>query len=286
MLAVRFAEISRTVVKQLGVSNLARFQSGDVDVVLDSGDGPSIDPLAFGLTSIAAQIGDLTLSTLIDALEERGVVKILAEPNLIALSGGTAKFLAGGEFPIPVDQNDDDISIEFKEFGISLSFTPTVLGRDLVNLELFTEVSNIDPELSIRVGIVEVPGLRTRRAKTTVELRNGQSFAIAGLLSDDFRDNVRALPLLGSLPILGQLFRSNGFRTQQTELVVVITPYLVQPQPVANLQLPTDGFLPPTTADLFLFGRVEGVQPQWREGGAAAPGQTGGLSGQHGYILQ
>jgi pilus assembly protein CpaC len=284
MLAVRFAEVSRSVVKQLGVGNLLQFRNGDVDILLDSGDGPSFDPLSFGLASLGIAAGDLRLNTLIDALEERGLVKVLAEPNLMALSGGSAKFLAGGEFPIPVGQDDNEVTIEFKEFGISLSFTPTVLGRDLINLDLFTEVSAVDPTLSIRLGLVQVPGLRTRRARTTVELENGQSFAIAGLLSDDFRDSVRALPVLGDLPILGQLFRSNGFRAEQTELVVVVTPYLVRPQPVARLRLPTDGFVPPTTADLFLFGRTEGAAPAQPGAGPALSG--GGLAGQHGYILQ
>jgi pilus assembly protein CpaC len=285
MLAVRFAEVQRSVVKQLGVSNLIQYDGGTVDFALQSGDGRSVDPLSFAAAALGISSGDFRLNTLIDALEERGVVKVLAEPNLIALSGGTAKFLAGGEFPIPVDQDDDGITVEFKEFGVGLSFTPTVLGSDLVNLELFTEVSAIDPSVSIRISQLDIPGLRTRRAKTTVELKNGQSFAIAGLLSDDFRDSVRALPGLGNLPVLGQLFRSNGFRSEQTELVVVVTPYMVQPQAVANLKLPTDSFVPPSTGDLFLFGRTEGVLPQWRQGNAGAL-PSGGLSGQHGYILQ
>ena len=163
MLAVRFAEVSREVIKQLGAQTDFLFANGDVAIATDFGDTPPIDPLSFGGAAFALQTGDIALNVIFDALEQRGVVTTLAEPNLIALSGDTASFLAGGEFPIPVEQdNDGGITVEFKPFGVSLSFTPTVLGSDLVNLEMFTEVSDIDRSTSVQIDLV-IPGLTTRR---------------------------------------------------------------------------------------------------------------------------
>jgi pilus assembly protein CpaC len=160
MLAVRFAEVSREVIKQLGANTDFLFANGDVAIATDFGDLASIDPLSFGSAAFAVQTGDVALDLVLDALEERGVVTTLAEPNLIALSGDTASFLAGGEFPIPVQQDFDSITVEFKPFGVSLSFTPTVIGSDLVNLELFTEVSDIDPTTSIQIDQLLIPGRR------------------------------------------------------------------------------------------------------------------------------
>ncbi len=184
------------------------------------------------------------------------MVKTLAEPNLIALSGDTASFLAGGEFPIPVEE-DDSITIEFREFGVSLSFTPTVLEDDLINLILTTEVSAIDQSLTSLVAGVGVPGLATNRTTTTVELRDGQSFAISGLLQDDFQDQVRQFPWLGDIPVLGTLFRSSDYQRSESELVVAITVHKVQPAPAGTIVTPADRFVPPSDADLFLFGRTE-----------------------------
>jgi pilus assembly protein CpaC len=289
MLAVRFAEVSREVIKQLGANTDFLFANGDVAIATDFGDLPSIDPLSFGSAAFALQTGDIALDVVFDALEQRGVVTTLAEPNLIALSGDTASFLAGGEFPIPVEQDDDGISIEFKPFGVSLSFTPTVLGEDLVNLELFTEVSDIDPTTAVQVNQLSIPGLTTRRARTTVELRNGQGFAIAGLLRDDFEDTVRQYPILGDVPVLGQLFRSNGYQLDQSELVVIVTPYLVQPARPSALLTPNELFQAPSDAELFLqgkeFGEGAGYDPSNsadRLGRRAAAG----IVGPHGYILR
>jgi pilus assembly protein CpaC len=276
MLAVRFAEVARDVVKQIGANTDILFQNGDVSIFGGFGTGPIIDPLSFGAAGAAASFGDLTLNTVLDALEEQGVVKTLAEPNLIALSGDTASFLAGGEFPIPVGQDRTgtgiDITIEFKEFGVSLSFTPTVLSDDLINLELFTEVSAIDERTAVIFDNLRIPGLTTRRARTTVELGDGQSFAIAGLLRDDFSNELRKYPFLGDVPLLGNLFRSQRYQLNQTELVVIVTPYLVQPAPLAALRAPTDFFVAPTDVEFFLQGQVFGTSPnprrparaQWR----------------------
>jgi pilus assembly protein CpaC len=293
MLAVRFAEVSREVIKQLGANTDLLFQNGDVAVTGSFGNGPLIDPMSFGAAGLAAQVGDVTLNTVLDALEQKGVVRTLAEPNLIALSGDTASFLAGGEFPIPVGQDSNDtgvdITIEFKPFGVSLSFTPTVIGDQLINLELFTEVSDIDRDTSIRLDRLLIPGLTTRRARTTVELGNGQSFAIAGLLRDDFEDTVRKFPLLGDVPVLGQLFRSNGYQLDQTELVVVVTPYLVQPASPTALITPADLFQAPSDAELFLQGKVDGERAGYDPSNSAdqlGRRSAAGIVGPHGYILR
>jgi len=289
MLAVRFAEVSREVIKQLGANTDFLFAGGDVAIATDFGDPPSIDPLSFGSAAFALQTGDIALNVVLDALEQRGVVTTLAEPNLIALSGDTASFLAGGEFPIPVEQDDNGITIEFKPFGVSLSFTPTVIGNDLVNLELFTEVSDIDPTTAVLVNQLSIPGLTTRRARTTVELRNGQGFAIAGLLRDDFEDTVRKYPILGDVPVLGQLFRSNGYQLDQSELVVIVTPYLVQPAAPTALLAPTDMFQAPSDAELFLQGREFGERAGYDPANSAdqlGRRAAAGIVGPHGYILR
>jgi pilus assembly protein CpaC len=286
MLAVRFAEVSREVIKQLGAQTDFLFQNGDVAISTDFGDLPPIDPLSFGSAAFALQTGDIALDVIFDALEQRGVVTTLAEPNLIALSGDTASFLAGGEFPIPVEQDDDGITVEFKPFGVSLSFTPTVIGDDLVNLELFTEVSDIDPSTAVIINQLSIPGLTTRRARTTVELRNGQGFAIAGLLRDDFEDTVRQYPVLGDIPVLGQLFRSNGYQLDQSELVVIVTPYLVQPAAPTALVTPTDLFQAPSDAELFLQGREFGGYDPSNSADRLSRRAAAGIVGPHGYILR
>ena len=220
----------------------------------------------FGIGALAYSIGNLQLFSTLDALERKGLVKTLAEPTLIALSGETASFLAGGEFPIPVLQNaggagsqqgGTGITIEFKPFGVSLAFTPTVLDDGVISMIVAPEVSSIDSSASIAINGIVIPGLLTRRAKTTVELRDGQSFAIAGLLRNDFSDTVRQLPLLGSIPILGALFRSTGYQKDQTELVIIVTPRLIKPMRPEDVRLPTDRVENPNELDLFLRGRTD-----------------------------
>ncbi len=293
MLAVRFAEVERSVVKQLGFTNALAVNGNDVQSVIASGDGITSSPASFAIVDIAATIGDVTIDALLDTLEDKGVIKTLAEPNLIALSGDSAQFLAGGEFPIPVgrDEDDDggvDITIEFKAFGVSLSFTPTVLASDFINLELFTEVSEIDPNTSILVDDLVIPGLKVRRAETTIELGDGQSFAIAGLLEENFEDAVRQFPILGDVPVLGTLFRSSAWKSGQTELVVIVTPHLVRPVQASALLSPDELFDPPTPAELFLMGQTEGRSRPGEGRGAAPPGlvSAAGIVGPYGYILK
>ena len=178
---------------------------------------------------------------LVDALADDGLITILAEPNLTALSGETASFLAGGEFPIPVSSTDDRITIEFRQFGVSLSFTPTIIAGNRINLRVRPEVSSLSTAGAVSIGGFEIPALSIRRAETTVELGSGQSFAIAGLLQDDSQELVSRIPGLGDIPILGQLFKSERFERRETELVIIVTPYIVKPVS-DRIPLPTDPY--------------------------------------------
>jgi pilus assembly protein CpaC len=278
LLHVRFAEVQRSATKELGINNLYRYSTDEKSLTLASGKGASIDSLALAAASVFT--GNYRIDTAIDALENKGLLRTLAEPNIIALSGDTAKFLAGGEFPIPIanslSNGINTITVEFKEFGVSLAFTPTVIGKELINLTLKSEVSAIDPSLTVSTNQIVIPGLKVRRANTTVELKDGQSFAIAGLIQDDFRDGIDQVPGLGDIPVLGTLFRSTNFRRQQTELVVFITVHLVQPVMREALASPSDTTIIPNPTELFFLGQQEGK---------AEPGKTGGIDGPHGYIV-
>jgi len=295
MLEVRFAEVKRSALSQIGVS-WGPNNTGDTRYAV--GGGASLTPIggsttvssggitttvpnnqgAFQLGSIIDSFGLIAqtfrafgtnFNVTLDALERKGIVNTLAEPTLIALSGETASFLAGGEFPVPVVQNSGGgggggatgnngaFTVEWKPFGVSLAFTPTVLADGVINLVVAPEVSSIDPSASIVINNLTIPGLQTRRAKTVVELRDGESFALAGLIRKDFQDTVRQVPLLGSLPIIGSLFRSTGFQHEQTELVIVVTPRLVRPVLAGALKVPTDRVGPPNEAELLLNGRTD-----------------------------
>ena len=293
MLEVRFAEVNRNIGEQLGISGFGNSRGGRFDGVTGGTAGltpkdttiTTTTPLPDGTsvtTSGTSTIGVLTLGALTDtfgiframfgiggtsingilnALERKGLSKTLAEPTLLALSGERASFLAGGEFPVPVVQSGggggnggNAITVEFKPFGVSLAFTPTVLGNKVINLVVEPEVSSIDPSASITINGLVVPGLQTRRASTTIELRDGESFAIAGLLRRDFQTTVRQLPILGSLPIIGALFRSSSFQKGETELLIVVTPRLVAPLRPDQVVLPTDRVKDPTAAATLLLG--------------------------------
>jgi pilus assembly protein CpaC len=264
MLEVRFTEISRNALKDLGVNSSLTLHTGSGDKIT-SDTGTGVSPTAFGVLTGLFSGSKFSLQVKIDALEGKGLLRTLAEPNLVALSGETASFLAGGEFPIPVAQGTNAngngnlgvITVEFKDFGVGLGFTPTVIGRDLVNLAVNSEVSSIDPTLSVDEGGVTIPGLKVRRAKTTVELHDGESFAIAGMLQNDFQDTINQVPGLGSLPIIGALFRSTDFQRNQTELAIFITVHLVQPSVQKDLAAPTDTTLPPDPLGLFGMGDTQ-----------------------------
>ena len=290
LLKVRFAEMSRQVGMELGLSN--SIVSGDSFTFLSG----FLDPTAFANVIGDFAIGGTDFQVALDAMEQKGLVKILAEPNLIALSGDTANFLAGGEFPVPIAQSGTNaltstITVEFKEFGVSLAFTPTVLDDGLINMIVSPEVSQIDAANSVEVSGFRIPGLVVRRATTTVELRDGQAFAIAGLLQSDFRDTVTQFPGLADIPVLGALLRSTEFQQSETELVIIIEPHLAKPAPANAMVAPTDNFVPPSPTDLWFFGRTESTQsPGYQTNylGAEALGvqSAGGIEGAYGHIVK
>lgn len=280
MLEVRFVEASRTAVKELGIGLLTG-KPGE----FAAGSGSSVvNPNGIGLLSgnlpslagtILGNIGNVSLDANIQALEDQGVIRTLAEPNLVSMSGDTASFLAGGEFPIPVAADEDSIGVEFRQFGVGLSFTPTVLDDGIINLQVKPEVSQIDFGNAVRIAGTEIPALRVRRADTTVELRNGQSFAIAGLLENESSNSKSQVPWIGDVPILGTLFRSSRYKKRETELVIIVTPRLVQPvADIDDLRSPLDYTAAPSELDSFINGKME------------TRSSSGGLSGKYGHTLQ
>ena len=271
MLEVRVAEMQRSLGRRLGVnfnyiSESGKFgidKLGDLTSLDDDKNltaGSAFDILVsqtvnaiFRFTSNGA-----TWTTFIDALKANGLVKVLAEPTLIALSGNEAFFLAGGEFPVPVPQGLGTVAIEYKDFGVGLAFTPTVLSNKKINLKVSPEVSELDFSVAAQIEGFVVPGLTTRKAATVIELADGQSFAIAGLLRDTTRDFVSKFPFLGDIPILGQLFTSREFQRNETELVIIVTPHLVKPLDIAGQPLPTDFYNSPNDAEFYILGMMEG----------------------------
>ena len=252
LLEVRFLEASRSAVKEIGFGN-----SMDGRDAVAFTEPSTVSGLAAKTVALFTNVGGENIDVELRALEEKGIVRTLAEPNLVALSGDTASFLAGGEFPIPVSSENGQVSVEFKKFGVSLDFTPTVLGGGLVNLRVRPEVSQLDRNNGIRAQDIEIPGISVRRADTTVELHDGQAFAIAGLLQNDYSNDVRQTPWLGNVPVLGALFSSKRYQRQESELVIIIIPRLVQPTPHPSmLRTPLDAFAEPTEEELFLMNQT------------------------------
>ena len=242
---------------------------------------------------LGIDIGSVELGLLLTALEDKGLSRTLAEPNLVALSGQEANFLAGEEYPVPTT-SDDGVGVEYKPFGIELNFVPRVVDQNLINLQLSASSSTFSDQavnvLSASTNgegggsdSFSVKGFKKRSASTTVELRDGESFAIAGLLSDDFNDNAQQVPWIGDIPILGALFRSSEYERDQTELVIIVTAHLVSPTRGEALALPTDRIKPPSEADLFLNGRtVKTINA----GGAAGEVAKQDFSGSYGYVME
>ncbi len=231
---------------------------------------------------LAGKLFGLDILSAIDLGETVGQVTTLANPNLTALSGETGTFLAGGEIPIPIQGGLGGITIEYKQYGVSVSFTPTVLTSGRISMKVRPEVSEIDPVNSLVLNGVSVPALTTRRAETAVELSSGQSFAIAGLIQSNAANNVQKLPWLGDIPILGALFRSNQFQRQQTELVIVVTPYIVRPTGPEDAPTDANGTIrPPSDLETLLFGRVAA-----RGHGDLDPAQAPRLRGQAGFLFE
>ena len=284
MMKVRFAEMQRNVSKSLGsslaINGGADFSAGTSLGGSIPGSNQNAGAVLFGFNAGSTQVG-----ILLEALEEKGVVRFLAEPNLVALSGQEAKFLAGGEYPVPVAQTGDTIAVEFKPFGVELAFIPRVVDKDIINLEMNAAVSAIDASNSIALGNgIEISAFTRRETSTTVEMRDGESFAIAGLLTDDFTDSTRQLPWIGDVPVLGALFRSADYQRSQTELVIIVTAHLVTPTRGEALALPTDRIKPPSEKDLFLHGRTaDGTRTPSR--GAAGEVAKQDFRGSYGYVL-
>jgi pilus assembly protein CpaC len=282
LLEVRFVEASRTAGRELGLqwnifnskmtANIgSRRPAGLLPITAPTGPTnipagevaagviSGVSPFGFLLGRMIA--GGTTIDVLINALEQRGLVRTLAEPNLVALSGDTASFLAGGEYPIPVaGAGINQVTIEYKRYGVGLAFTPSVLKDGLINLKIEPEVSQFDPNngIVLGVGLPPVPALIVRRASTTIELRDGQSFVIGGLLQNENKNNQEQVPWLGDVPILGQLFASRSYQKKETDLAIIVTPRIIRPaRPGDAVKTPLDNTLPANDADLFLFGKNE-----------------------------
>ncbi len=284
MLEVRFVEANRQAGRELGVqwnrfgdhsivnignrlpttmlpvtSSGPNIAAGDLPIspVVAAGVLSGTAPFGFMISRIIA--GGVSTDLMINALEQRGLARSLAEPNLVALSGDTASFLAGGEFPVPVPGGPlGQVTIDYKRYGVGLAFTPTVLGGGLINLKIEPEVSQLDTSHPVQVAGVSIPPLIVRRASTTVELRDGQSFVIGGLLQSNGKSAISQLPWLGDVPVLGALFRSTSYQRDETDLAIIVTPRLVRPaRPGDVLKTPLDSSLPPNDVDLFLMGKTE-----------------------------
>jgi len=279
MLQVRFVEASRSAIKELGINVLTQRNQGPTT---------GINPGDFNLSAgsqiantaldgiLGGGIGAAALDIQIQALENKGVIRTLAEPNLVSMSGQTASFLAGGEFPIPVPSGLGQIGIEYRKFGVGLAFTPTVLDDGVINLKVAPEVSQLDEASAVNIAGVSVPGLRVRRANTTIELRNSQSFAIAGLLQTTSSNDRNQVPWLSDVPILGSLFSSTRYQESETELVIIVTPYLAQPvSDISQLATPLDYITKPSEFDAFANGRLEGPDLERPT-----------LSGNYGHAIQ
>lgn len=307
MLEVRVAEMSRSLLRRLGFN---------FNYISDSGANLGMSMLS-NLTRLPAAgwpqnplvVSDrinamfrftgqgATWTTFIDALKEEGLLKVLAEPTLITLSGKPANFLAGGEFPVPVPQpsgGGSTVTIEYKPFGVGLNFTPIVLSNKKIHVQVAPEVSDLDFSNAILISGYVVPSIATRRVSTTIELGDGQSFAIAGLLRDNVREVVSKFPVLGDIPILGALFRSSSFQKNETELIVIVTPRLVKPLDPAKQTLPTDPYIEPDDFEFYLMGQLEGKEKNKPAPSSSTPSssaasrstQEWGLEGKFGHIVE
>jgi pilus assembly protein CpaC len=252
MLEVRFVEAGRDIVREIGFGNT-------IDANDATADTPSglLSGLAGKTVATFTNVGTENIDVTLSALESRGMIRTLARPNLISLSGDSASFLAGGEIPVPVQTDQGSVSITYREFGVQLDFTPTVVGDGLINLQVAPEVSALDTRNGVRSAGVSVPALSVRRAQTTVELYDGQAFAIAGLLQNSFETDTAQTPWIADVPILGALFASRRYQRRETELIIIVTPRLVQPAPhVDAIATPLDAFEAPSPAEIFLEGRL------------------------------
>lgn len=282
MLKVTVAEVSRDTVKQLGINLNATLNSGALTTGLLNvpglGGASVTDPS--GALRVQLGAGPIAIDATLRALERRGALRTLAEPTLTAISGQEAEFLAGGEFPVPTNVEDGKVTYTFKKFGVQLKFTPTVKSNGIVGLVVDTSVSEPTTEGSFTVGGITIPATKERQAKTSVELPTGATLAIGGLIQDQLRQQVNAFPGLGNIPILGALFRSRDFLRSQTELVILVTPYLAQPT-MTPPPLPTDGYVPAGDAEAVFLGHMEKLYSV----GQGPGGMRGSFQGSVGFVL-
>jgi len=286
MLRVRVSEIDKSAIKNLGIDwNLNNVAIGGGSVDLGStATGNFTDDVVGTIAGAATGLGPIgSLDATLSVLEQQNLSKTLAEPNLVTVSGEASNILVGGEFPIPISQDNDTISVEFKQFGVALSFLPVVLDSGRISLKVGTEVSSIDQAASIIIGGLQIPGLRVRRATSVVELPSGGSIMLGGLLQNDVISGLNGLPGLMNIPVLGQLFRSEAFQHNETELVITVTALMVKPVQPKLLALPTDGFAPASDLDMYFLGHLQNIYvKQPVPTGRNAPA----LQGPIGYIIQ
>jgi pilus assembly protein CpaC len=295
MLRVKVGEIQRTALKNLGV-DLTATKNGAVSILGGSLGGVNavsntvggvlnpigLNPGNTGVIGSFFHVNSLNIGAVLEALETEGLFKLLAEPNLVAMSGEKAEFLAGGEFPIPVPQTGGSATVttvQFKDYGVAVQFVPYVIDRTRIRIAVSPEVSEIDTSQSTTTNGVTVPGLTTRRAKTTVELAPGESFMIAGLMSDRLNSTISQIPGASEIPILGALFRSISYNRDETELVISVTPYIVDPVKSSDIKLPTDDFRPASVMEQFFYGVMGSMS-----GNAYRTSQTPSLEGPIGFM--
>jgi pilus assembly protein CpaC len=305
MLKVTVAEVQRSLLKQFGVNVGTLFNSGNFSTAIltqnalpltaAAGLGtlptPGITGSSLGLNTVGStytnsgvdtifNAGNTQIAGVLRALERDGLIRTLAEPNLTAVSGETANFLAGGEFPIPVVDSDGKLSVTFKKFGVGLAFTPMVLSEGRISLKIESEVSELTNDGAVVLSSISIPALKTRQAKSTVELPSGGSLAIAGLISDSTRQNIDGFPGLKDVPVIGTLFRSRDFQKQETELVVIVTPYMVRPTARQNLVRADQGLAPASDLKANFLGHLNRI---YGKGRALPPGD---LKGDYGFIVE
>ena len=286
MLKVTIAEVQRDVVKKLGIDLTSTISNGNWSSLISTSNPfpitPGIDPSVTGTGTL--RYGSSSLTGKLAALEQTGLLKTLAEPNLSALSGEQAQFLVGGEYPIPMSQSSggtgSSISVDFKTYGIALNFQPVVLAEDRISLTVKTEVSELTSDGAVTISSMTIPALRVRRAATTLEIPSGGAMVLGGLIKDDVKQAIAGTPGLLNLPVLGTLFRSRDFQRSQSELVIFVQPLVVKPVAASKLQRPDQNFLPPNDAAGFFLGRLNRMYR------TVDGGQRGTYRGQYGYIYE
>jgi pilus assembly protein CpaC len=292
MLKVTVAEVSRSIIKQMGIDLSAKLNYGNSVVTFNNANPFTANntPLVAGNAVTGSFGSNPSVQATLRAMESAGVVRTLAEPNLTAISGESATFIAGGEFPVPAGYTCQpttntstvqqcQLSVAYKKFGISLNFTPVVLDEGKISLRVMTEVSEISQDNSVNLNGVTIPSIKTRRAETTLELPSGGSMAMAGLIQEQTKQAVNGMPGVDQLPILGQLFRSQDFVNNQTELMVLVTPYVVRAVAQKELSRPDDGFAPASDSQSLLLARINRIY-----GVSGRPEQVAGSQWNFGFI--